>query len=164
MPTPFVTSRVYLKPLLPHGLDIDPEVALKRSKRDLLRRVKAKLTQTTFSRRAKIALAKAIKIEIKPSSLIVTANHPAYRPLVEGQRKGQMRWLVKARAPIPIITEDGRMIFRSATAKTMADGKWIHPGRPPTDFVTRAKKESREFLKEKFEQEIRKQVRSAFTR
>jgi hypothetical protein len=54
-----------------------------------------------------------------------------------------MRWLTKARAPIPIITEDGRLIFRSATIKSMRDGKWIHPGRPPYDFIEMAKKEAK---------------------
>ena len=112
----------------------------------------------------KRALAKSIKIEVKASSIQVTALHPAFGPLVMGQKSEQMRWLTKARRPIPIVTETGELIFRSATAKSMADGKWIHPGRRPSDFVEKAKKESREFLKAKFEEELVKEIRAAWGR
>jgi len=166
MAKPFIASRVYLKPLLPGELpgDRDVSVFLKHSKRDLLRRVRSKLKQTTFSDRAKRALSKALKIEVKPSSLRIVALHPAFAPLVKGQKAEQMTWLTKARRPIPIVTERGEIIFRSATAKSMQDGRWIHPGRRPSDFIEKAKKESRAFLKTKFEKEVRKQVRAAFTR
>lgn len=161
----FIASRVYLKPLLPkRKFKGDTEIILKKAKKDLLRRLRSQLTQTTFSPRAKKALSKALKIEIKPSSLIVTANHPAFRPLVEGQRSGQMKWLKKARRPIPIITDEGKLIFRNATAKSMRNGRWIHPGRPSSNFVERAKEMSRSFLKEKFGKELRRQVRSGWSR
>jgi hypothetical protein len=164
MSGPF-TSRVYLKPLLPsEGFQGDTETILKHAKKDLLKRIRAKLTQTTFSKRAKLALSKALKIEIKPSSLIVTAKHPAFAPLVMGQRKQQMKWLTKATRPIPIITEEGKLIFRNATAKSMKNGSWHHPGRAPSDFVERAKKESRTFLKAKLDKELKKQIRAAWTR
>lgn len=156
--TPFIASRVYLKPLLPEDFKGDPKTVLKKVKTDLLRRVRAKLTQTTFSRRAKVALSKSLKIEVKPSSLRVTTNHPAFVPLVLGQRKGQMKWLRKARRPIPIITETGELIFRNATARSMKNGHWIHPGRPPSDFLDIAKAEARTFLKKKFAKELIKQV------
>ncbi len=176
MGKPFIASRVYLKPLLPGTrFKADTETVLRTAKRDLLRRVRAKLTQTTFSRRAKRALSEALTIEIKPSSLVVTAKHPAFGPLVRGQRKGQMKWLKKARRPIPIITETGKLIFRNATARSMANGPltgpnvgkkkgWIHPGRPPSDFVEKAKAESRAFLKEKFEKAMRQQFRATLKR
>jgi len=161
MAVPFIASRVYLKPLLSKELSAaDAMTVLKKSKTDLLRRIRAKLkSQTVFSARAKRALSEAISIQVMASSLRVIANHPGFAPLVYGQRKGQMKWLKKARRPIPIITEDGNLIFRSATAKSMKDGKWVHPGRPPTDFVTRAKDESKAFLKEKFRAELHQILR-----
>jgi hypothetical protein len=166
MPKPFIASRVYLKPLVPERMfqQGDPEAILKRARRDLMRRLKQELTQTAFSDRAKRALAKALTIEIKKSSLQVTANHPAFAPLVKGQKSGQMTWLTKARRPIPIITETGELIFRNASAKSMRDGKWIHPGRNPSTFIDRAKKTSRAFLKEKFEKELRKKIRASWSR
>jgi len=135
-------TTLYGKPLL-RGLGASPENALNRVKFSVLRRLRDKLVQSTFSERAKKALAKALVVEVGPSSLTLYSKHPAFTYLMRGQRKGQMRWLTKARAPIPIITEDGSLIFRSATIKSMKDGKWIHPGRPPYDFVETAKKEAK---------------------
>jgi len=166
MPKPFIASRVYMKPLLPGELPNtgDLNTILKRSKTDLLRRVKRELMQTGFSDRAKRAISQSIKIEIKPSSLQITATHPAFAPLVKGQKSEQMKWLTKARKPIPIVTETGELVFRSATAKSMADGRWVHPGRPPSGFVDKAKEESRAFLKKKFRDGARKKIREAWTR
>ena len=167
MPQPFIHSRVYVKPLLPAGRDsFEIEIAkvIKRTKRDLFKRIKAELQQEVFSDKAKKALAKAITIEVKPSSLRITANHPAFRPLVEGQTTEQMTWLRKARRPIPIITEGGKMIFRSATAKSMKDGKWQHPGRRPSTFIERAKKTSREHIKKKLRAEMTRELKKALSR
>jgi len=168
---PFIAARVYMKPLLPtqplRGLDID--TVLNKSKRDLLRRIRARLLQAPFSMAARKALSRALKVEIKPSSLQVTVNHPAFRPLVDGQQKQQMRWLTKAVRPIPILLDSGKLIFRNATAKSMRQnsfGKkgWVHPGRPPSDFVDKAKAESRAFLKEKLRKELTKQLKTGWAR
>src|SRR5574338_223956 len=156
-----VATRIYLRPLLPpnpiKGMSIDK--VLRQTQRDVLRRVKRKLLQTTFSERAKKALAKSIHVVLKPSSLQIVSNHPAFIPLLKGQRQSQMTWLTKAKRPIPIITESGELIFRTATAKSMADGKWVHPGRPPSDFLDKAKEETRNFVKAKLMEEVRKQLR-----
>lgn len=175
----FVAARMRMRPLLPDKLSSpsDLESALRKARRDLMRRIKSKLTQTAFSPRAKAALAKAITIEVKPASLVVSANHPAFEPLVRGQRRRQMTWLKKATRPIPIITETGKLIFRTAHARSLTwiNGPmtgpnvgrkrgWLHPGRPPSDFVERAKKEARTFLREKFKQELIKQVRKSLTK
>lgn len=154
---------VYLKPLF-RGLEasIDPTVALKRLKADMLRRMRKALTQETFSAAAKKALSKALFIKVGPSSLIIMAKHPAWRPLVEGQRKGQMSWLAKAKKPIPIVTETGEVIFRSATAKSLADGRWMHPGRQRSHFYDRAREEARDFLRTKLAGHIRQQMAQAF--
>jgi len=170
----YITARVMMRPLLPDGLDIDMSAALGKARRELLRRIKKKLTQSTYSARAKISLAKSIKIEVKPASLVITTNHPAWEPLVLGQRRKQMKWLKKARRPIPIITETGKLIFRSAHARslTWTQGPmtgpnvrrkrgWLHPGRKPADFMERAKEEARTFLRDKFKQELAKQVRKS---
>ena len=165
MTVKFIATRMYLKPLVPENyVPVDTEATLKRSKQDLLRRIKRKLTQTTFSDRAKKAFSKAIKIEVKESSLVIIGKHPGFGPLLRGQQYGQMKWLVKARRPIPIVKDDGELIFRNATSRSMANGHWIHPGRRAQDFVEQAKTESREFLKQKFTKEIKRRMRSAWKR
>jgi hypothetical protein len=150
-----VTS-VYKKPLEVAELqDRDP---LDRFKRELSKRLKSELQQEAFSSEAKRALGKAIRIETKPHSLQVVARHPAWRPLVEGQKKEQMTWLVKSKAPIPIITEKGELIFRSATPRSMKNGSWVHPGREPSHFVDRAKKQARKYVKDKMAKELAKVI------
>lgn len=163
MAKPFITTRMYLKPLAPDEYfeTGSIETVLRRAKREVLKQVKSELSQSAFSPRAKRALAKSVQITIKPSSLQVITKHPAFKYLVQGQRKGQMTWLTKAERPIPIITEQGELIFRWATAKSMQRGSWVHPGRRPDKFVDRAKKRAREVLKEKFKKELRRNIRMA---
>jgi hypothetical protein len=166
VPEKFIATRMYMKPLMPGKTfdQGDPQALLNKARRDLMRRVKQELQQTAFSPAAKKSLAKSIKIEIKPSSLQVTSTHPAFAPLVKGQKREQMRWLMKAERPIPIITEKGELIFRWASPRSMRDGRWIHPGRTPSSFIDRAKATSREFLKEKFRKELSKSVRKAWSK
>lgn len=158
---PFIqVKRVNLRPLLPEGaLDIDVEKVLKRLQREVLKQLRSKIVQEAFSERAKRALLDAIKIVIGPSSLSITANHPAFKTLLQGQAPGQMTWLTKAKAPIPIITEEGELIFRSATPKSMEDGSWQHPGRQKSTVLERAKEEARLLIKQRLEKELVKQLR-----
>lgn len=157
---------IYYKPFAPiaEAADVDPDKVLQKLRRDVMRRIKSNLLQTAFSERAKKALAQAVTVELRPSSLVIIANHPAFRPLVEGQRKMQMTWLTKAKAPIPIITETGELIFRSATPKSMRDGKWVHPGRQPSNYLEKAKTQAKEHIKEQLEKELRRQVREALSK
>jgi len=155
-------STVYGKPLV-HGLDRSVDRALKMMKGEVLYRLKRKLLQSTFSERAKKAFAKAIAVKIGPSSLTITAKHPAFILMLKGQKKGQMKWLSKAKRPIPIITESGELIFRTATIKSMRDGKWRHPGRDRFDFVEKAKIEARVLIRERMTKEIQSVVKRAAT-
>jgi len=157
-----IYTRVYVRPLLPSDFEVDVKKVLESTKRQLHKRIKQELRKEAFSTRAKKALAKAVTITVKANSLQIKANHPAFFPLIKGQQKGQMQWLTKAKRPIPIITDSGELIFRSATAKSMADGKWIHPGRSPSTYIERAKKISREHIKARMEEKVRQQMLSAF--
>jgi hypothetical protein len=153
---------VYLKPLARDFADlVDPMVALRKLKAEMLKRMRKGLTQETFSEAAKKALSQALTIKVGASSLIIIAKHPAWKPLVEGQRSGSMMWLAKAKHPIPIITESGKVIFRSATAKSLANGKWVHPGRQKSHFYDRAREEAREFMKKHLAGQIRRQLAQA---
>ncbi len=161
----FEIARVYSKPMLGdpfYRTDLDR--AMRMLHRDLLKRIRGKIEQSAFSLRAKRALSKSLSIKLHPKSLVVYAKHPAWFPLVEGRRKGQMTWLTKAKSPIPIVTETGETIFRSANAKTMQNGKWIHPGHDPARFMDKAKKEAREFVKTKLVQELQKQIKMGWSR
>jgi hypothetical protein len=150
---------IYGKPIVgDSGFDADK--VLRRIKASVLRRIRDKLIQSTFSERAKRALYSALTVVVGPSSLTIYSKHPAFVQLMRGQRRGQMRWLTKAKAPIPIITETGELIFRTATIKSMSDGKWIHPGRAPFDFVEKAKQEAKKQIRSAVVSEVRRMAKS----
>jgi hypothetical protein len=153
-------GHIYGKPLV-RGLDIAPERALRRVKQSVLYRVRQKLFQSNFSDRAKRAFAKAITIEQGPSSLTVLSSHPGFTAMMRGRKTQQMTWLTKARAPIPIITDTGELIFRSATVKSMRDGKWVHPGKDAHDFIDRAKEEAKVAIRKSVLAEMKKVVSDA---
>lgn len=156
-------THIKYKPLIPaEGLDtFKPELILRRLKKETLKQIRDKITQTVFSSAAKRALREGLKIQVGDKSITVTATHPAFIPLLVGKKEQQMRWLTKATRPIPIVTESGELIFRSATAKSMDDGKWIHPGHQPTTVIERARVEARKVIKEKVRKELRKHMRAA---
>ena len=139
--------------------DLDTGKVLRALSREVLKRIRAEISQTAFSVRAKKRLATALTTEMGPSSLRVVVRDPLWGDLVNGQRKGQMAWLKRARAPIPIVTESGKVIFRSATAKSLANGKWVHPGRAPLNFLARVKKEARAVVRERLGKEVMRQLR-----
>lgn len=159
-------ARVNLKPLLPPGelQKLSPENVLKRLKREMLRQIKMNIRQEAFSPQAKRLLLKALKIKVGPNSITVTANHPAFRPLLEGQKPGQMKWLTKAKRPIPIVLDSGEIIFRTATPKSMKDGRWVHPGREPTTVIEKARKAARDALRKRIKKELTRQLRAAAQR
>lgn len=155
-------THVKLKPLLPGGkLKIRPDRVLKSLQREVLKQVRSKILQETFSDRAKQALSRGMKVKLGAKSITVVATHPAFLPLLMGMRSRQMTWLTKARRPIPIVTDTGELIFRSATAKSMKDGKWIHPGHKPTTVLEKAREASRKIVKERVAQDLRRQLRRA---
>jgi hypothetical protein len=159
-------QRINLRPLLGVGdlQRVNPAKILRSLQQSVLKRIRDKILQETFSFRAKKALYRGVSVKVGPNSITVIAKHPAFRPLLEGQRAGQMRWLLKSKKPIPIVTDDGTLIFRNATPRSMANGSWYHPGRKPTTVLERAKKEAREVIREKIGADLRKQIRAAFAR
>lgn len=158
---PAIAARIYIKPLQPGDIQhLDLQKIMEAGKRALLRRLRGKLLQqTAFSAAAKKTLAQSIQIKIKPSSLQVVSSHPGFLPLIKGQKKEQMAWLTKARAPIPIVLDSGELIFRNATPASMSRGAWWHPGRTPSSYIDRAKEMTREFLRTKMMKETMKHLK-----
>lgn len=159
-------TRMNLRPLLPERAfaNFKPDRFLKEVERELLRSIKRNIRQEAFSPAAKKRLTQGFEVKLGKNSLTVIAKDPAFRPLLEGQREGQMRWLVKARAPIPIVLDSGELIFRSATPKSMENGSWVHPGRKPTTVIERAKTEIRSVMKKRAKQLVQQQLRAALRR
>lgn len=131
---------------------------------EMMRRMRQALDQSMFSRKARAAFSKALSVKTTATRLTVSVSHPGWLPWVQGQQRRQMTWLTKAKGPIPIVTETGETIFRSATPRSMANGKWVHPGRTPSTFPDKARAEVRRFLREKFARHLGDQVRQALGR
>lgn len=161
---PTAVSRAYYKPLLPGDSfhNLTPELVLKKLQKELAKKMRMSIMQTTFSDRAKKALSQSLKFEIKPSSLVMSTTHPSFVMFLQGRKKRQMTWLLKARAPIPIILDNGELIFRTATPRSMARGGWVHPGRDGVDFLSRPKREAREWVKKEIMTYLKKQIRESF--
>lgn len=160
---------VYAKPILNStDLRVDPRAVLTRLKRELNRRLKQKLETAVvypaYSEAAKKRIAQSLQIRIRKNSLIVTTNFPGFFPFVKGQKAHQMTWLTKAPRPIPIVLDSGKVIFRNATWNSMQNQSWWHPGYRPTNFVDKAKKEAKKFLKERLTKEFIRQLRATIGR
>lgn len=159
-------TRINMGPLLPERAlaRFDPVKFLKEVERRLITEIRANIRQEVFSAAARKRLHSGFRIQIGPNSVTVIATDPAFRPLLQGQRRQQMRWLVKAQAPIPIITDTGELIFRSATPASMADGSWWHPGRESTTVIERARETVREQMKGQAKKLVQQQLRAALRR
>lgn len=157
-----VTGALATPLIPPEAIDrINMNRVLKMMSRSLLARLRVNLSRAPVTERARRAFAKSIKVEVKAKTIVLSTSHPGFMPVLKGQAKGQMSWLTKARAPIPLITDGGEVIFRSATPKSMADGKWKHPGRAPTKVIEMAKEGMREKAREFVMEELRRSVRKA---
>lgn len=153
---PAFALRINYKPLVPPA-ELErfrPDRILRRMKRQILKELKDKILQETFTPAAKKRLMAGMEVVVGPKSVTVRAKDPAFLPLLEGQSSGQMRWLTKAKRPIPIVTDSGKLIFRWATPRSMKNGSWYHPGRQPTTVLGRARKAARETVKAQIRKEL----------
>jgi hypothetical protein len=141
--------------------DVNTRKVLQGVQREILKAVRDEIQKSAFSTRAKRALAAGIGTQISPNSVRIIAKHPAFYPLIEGQKREQMTWLTKAKRPIPIILDNGELIFRNATPRSMARGRWYHPGRPATTIIERARKRARTIIKNRLSKELHRKLRTA---
>lgn len=140
-------------------IDADPAQYLQKLRQEILKRVRVNIRQSAFSLAAKKRLSRAIKVKMRPKSMLFFSLDPVWGYLVGGRHKRQMKWLKKAARPIPIVTEKGEVIYRTATARSMKDGRWVFPRREPVDLFTSAVKESREVLRARLAKLLAVQLR-----
>jgi hypothetical protein len=164
-PSPQV-ARVNFRPLIPPGAleKVNPQRVLRSIQRQVVKKLQTKILESTLSHRAKVALANGFEVRRGASSITVIAKHPGFRPLLEGRRLRQMRWLMKAERPIPLIDRTGKLIFRNASPRSMENGSWYHPPRSPTTIIEKAREEAREIIKARLAKEFRKEIRKALAR
>ncbi len=161
VPLPKFGARINFRPLVsPEEISkVNPEKILRDVRKEILKSIRRRIHQAAFSPEAKKALARGMTTKIGPSSLTVIATHPAFLPFIKGQKTGQMRWLRKSPTPIPIVLDNGKVIFRAASAKSMDDGRWVHPGRKPTRIIEMSRAEARAIVQKRIKRQLRKQFR-----
>lgn len=158
---PNVVTHVKFKPLLPLqelGAKFRAEKILKSLRRQIGKEIRQRIMQEPMSQDAKAALLKGFRVTVGARSITLEATHPAFRPLLQGQKRQQMTWLTKARVPIPIVLDTGEVIFRSATPRSMQNGSWYHPGRQPTRVIDQAREAARDVIKKRLRKEFKKQL------
>jgi len=93
------------------------------------------------------------------STLVIESDHPAAKYLNSGVKAYQMTHLTKANRPIPIVKDNGELVFRNATPKSMQEGKWQHPGFKGKHFLERGIEKARDKVKEKISGQIKDEVK-----
>jgi len=159
---PNIVTHVKFRPLLPikeMEAAFNSKKVLQAVRRELKKEIEDRIMLEPFSQAAKLALSKGFKLTVGDRSLQLEATHPAFRPLLQGQKRGQMTWLTKARAPIPIVLPNGKTIFRSATPRSMADGSWYHPGRQSTQIIDMARDATRKVIKRQLQKQLKRMMR-----
>lgn len=77
-----------------------------------------------------------------------------------GVRRHKMRYLQKAKRPIPIKLKSGELIFRWASPKSMAKpGSWTHPGISAKKFLQAGLKQMRNDFKNRLNTELHKYLK-----
>lgn len=80
-------------------------------------------------------LLRSFSYKVGVNIVTIQSNHRAMKFLEEGVHTHTMKYLKDK--TVPIITDDGKLIFRKATAQAMEDGKWVHPGYQGRHFLRR---------------------------
>lgn len=156
---------VYGKPLVkgtPLEDDEDRSDLLEETGKEAIEEVKKEIRRTSFKGQPKDLLDSfSYRVEGK-STLVLESDHPAAKYLDKGVKAHQMTYLAKSDKPIPILTDEGEVIFRSATPKSMQEGKWQHPGIKGKNFLDRGVDKAREKVKERIAESIKDRIKSRF--
>jgi hypothetical protein len=111
-----------------------------------------------------VDLIRSFEYKIENDQLVISSDHPAAAYLDRGVKPYQMSHLTKVRKPIPIITDSGEVVFRSATEASMRSGGWRHPGIEGKDFIQRGVAKAQEEIKKKAVEQTKRQIKARFSK
>ena len=83
-------------------------------------------------------LIDSISYRITEEGIEISSDHPAMEYLNRGVRPHRMDYLPRG-TPIPIIQDDGTVVFRTPGSKTGPGGEWYHPGLKGKHFLDRGR-------------------------
>lgn len=90
-------------------------------------------------------LKKSFSFKVGNKTVSLSSTHKAAKFLENGVKRHQMS---PPRRAVPIITDDGRLIFRNMSIRSLADGRWIHPGYHGKHFLRRGADRARRRINE----------------
>lgn len=126
-----------------------------------LREVKAEIRRTAF-KSVPSDLLSSFESEVRGGQIIIRSSHPAASYLNNGVKAYQMTHLTKARRPIPIVTDNGQVVFRTATQASMRSGAWKHPGFEGKNFIERGAQRALKIISAQALEMTRQRVASRF--
>jgi len=132
-----------------------PEVLAEAGKAGL-KAVRAEIRLASWKRTPK-RLIRSFSYTVGDNTVSIRTNHPAAHFMDKGVHTHQMSYLMDR--TVPIIADTGEVIFRRCTAKTLADGSWIHPGIRAKNFISRGMRKARLAMQKIFQEETIKQLR-----
>jgi hypothetical protein len=103
-------------------------------------------------------LLESFTASIGDDGLTISSDHPAAKYLDKGVKPYQMTHLTKNPRPIPIIADNGEVIFRQPSSEMMSDGSWRHPGIKGKHFLDKGKKEASKAVSEEMKNFYKKLI------
>ena len=159
---------VYGAPLVRDtGIELDDKVdmsdLLEEVGKDAIKAIQKEIGRASFKGQpTRLKNSFSYRIEGK-STLVIESNHEAAQYLNRGVRAHQMKYLVNSKGPIPIVLDNGSVIFRNATPKSMRDGKWYHPGIRGKHFLDRGVEKARAEMKDTVKKDIQSRFKKRFS-
>jgi hypothetical protein len=154
---------IYGKPLVkgtPLEDEADRTKLLEETGREAIKEVQKEISRLSFKGQP-TDLLNSFTYEVEgKSTLVLSSDHPAAKYLNRGVKPHQMKYLEGA--TVPIVTDDGEVKFRTATPKSMRDGKWQHPGIKGKHFLERGVEKAREKIKQKVAEDIKERIKKRF--
>lgn len=121
--------------------------ALEKAGEDAVKAFQKEVLKSSWNK-TPTRLLQSFTFEVNGETLTVSSDHPAAKYLNEDVKPHQMIYLQKAKRPIPIITEQGDVIFRQPSSKSMSRGGWRHPGISGKHFLDRGKEAAQKVVED----------------
>ena len=125
-------------------------------RRHLLHILRIAIYQSHF-KKPPMHLMRSARVFIRGSRITLQVLHGGAKYQDQGVRRHVMTYL-KGAGPIPIGSYGGRTIFRQAPKSNLLSDQWIHPGMRGKDFMERANKEAKAYLRKTMAPHIAKKL------
>lgn len=124
--------------------------------RTIVREIRSEISRHSFDG-SPVDLMSSFDWDLYRGKLVISSDHPAVEYLNFGVEEHVMEYLEGA-GPIPIMKDNGDVIFRKATPQSMDDGSWVHPGLQGQHFLERAFEKAEEEMNREYADETAKKV------